>query len=146
MRGKEYLQALIDNQLHSLDLSGTELVWFSSFSLNADNSIGKEGVIKLSEALKSTTSLTKLNLDSNYVGDEGAKNLAEALKWNSSLTDLDLSCNAFCFISFSLNTGNNIGAEGGIKLAEALKSNTSLTSLNLFSKTRCFISFSLNYR
>jgi Ran GTPase-activating protein (RanGAP) involved in mRNA processing and transport len=76
-----------------------------SFLLNTGNNIGTEAAIKLSEALKSNSSLTRLNLWSN--------------KLVSSVH------------SFSLNTGTNIGEEGAIKLSEALKANSSLTSLNL---------------
>jgi hypothetical protein len=50
-----------------------------------------------------------------------------------------------CFVSFSLNAGNNIAREGAIMLFEALKSNSALTSLNLQSnRVVTFISFSLN--
>jgi hypothetical protein len=75
-----------------------------SFSYNTDNDIGTE-VIKLSEALKSNSTLTSLNLS-------GTKLIA-------------------LFISFSPDTGNNIGTEGGIMLAEALKYNSTLTYLNI---------------
>jgi hypothetical protein len=57
--------------------------------------------------------------------------LSEALKSNTSLTALDLYSKACCFISFSRNTDNNVGSEGVTKLSEVLKSNTSLTKLNL---------------
>jgi hypothetical protein len=67
------------------------------------------------------------------IGAEGVCKLSEALKSNSSLTVLDLSGMEQCFISFSLNAGNNIAAEGAISLSEALKSNSSLTTLYLTS-------------
>jgi hypothetical protein len=67
----------------------------------------------------------------NNIGNEGAIKLSEALKSNSSLSDLNLSGDTCCLISFSLNTENKIGNEGAIQLFEALKSNTSITSLNL---------------
>jgi hypothetical protein len=42
---------------------------FFHSSLNADQWIDKEGAIKLSEALKSNTSLTSLNLSCNTLVD-----------------------------------------------------------------------------
>jgi hypothetical protein len=39
----------------------------------------------------------------------------------------------YCFISYSLNTGNDIGVKGAIKLADTLKSNSTLTELFLRS-------------
>jgi hypothetical protein len=47
-----------------------------------------------------------------------------------------------CFISFSLNVGNDIDAKGALKLAEALKSNISLTWLILSSNK---LDYSLMY-
>jgi hypothetical protein len=61
--------------------------------------------------------------------------LFEALKSNSSLTSLNLQSNrVVTFISFSLNTntGNDIGDEGTLKLAEVLKSNSTLKELDLY--------------
>jgi hypothetical protein len=68
--------------------------------------------------------------------DEGAIKLSEALKSNSSLASLALYCNLFVaywfhFILTYTNTGNRIHNEGAIKLAEALKLNSSLTILPL---------------
>src|SRR5690606_38982800 len=79
------------------------LVCFISFSLNTDNKIGSEGAIKISEALKS----------------------------NSSLTSLDLYGNTSYFIPFSLFPDSDIDNEAAFKLSEALKSNSPLTSLYL---------------
>ena len=68
------------------------------------------------------------------IGDEGAIKLSEALKSNTSLTLLYLSSNILvASFSFSLNTGHEIDNEGAMKLAEALKSNSSLISLDLNS-------------
>jgi hypothetical protein len=59
--------------------------------------------------------------------------LFEVLKSNTSLTSLNVESNTCCFISFSINTGNRIGTEGAFALSEALKSNSSLTWLSLYS-------------
>jgi hypothetical protein len=76
-----------------------------SFSLCTVNNISDKGLIELSKALKSCTSLTSLGLASNKV----------------------------CLFAFSLNTANQIGTEGALKLYEALKANSSMTKLNLSS-------------
>ena len=86
--------------------------------LSIDNKIGDTGATSLSEALKSNTTLTKLNLcrdnkrkkthkrhpstihsfpfiftpTDNNVGDTGAASLSESLKSNTTLTELDLYC------------------------------------------------------
>jgi hypothetical protein len=54
-----------------------------------------------------------LNTTDNSIGAEGAVQLSEALKSNSTLTAFGLECNKLlCFIiSFSLNTVNNIDAQ-----------------------------------
>jgi hypothetical protein len=67
----------------------------------------------------------------NNIGNDGTIKLSEALKSNSSLTRLDLSCNSLIVASFSRIADNNIGSKGAIGLSEALKANTSLTSLDL---------------
>jgi hypothetical protein len=133
-----------NSSLTALGLYGNACC-FISFSLGAASYIGDEGVIKLSEALKSNSSLTILNLGSkkpvvvtsfslnvdNNFGNEGLIELSEALKSNSSLTHLDLSSNRLDASFHSRNAGNNIGNEGAVKLSEALTSNSSLTNLNL---------------
>jgi hypothetical protein len=82
---------------------------FDSHSIQ-DNNIGDEGVIKLSEALESNTSLTELYLNSytpypsfdshslntgTDISNKAAAKLCEALKSNFSLTSLDVSCNKY---------------------------------------------------
>jgi hypothetical protein len=74
------------------------------------------------------------------------EHISEALKSNTSLTSLSLwGKRTHCFISFSLNTGNDIGntVEKVYYLSEALKLNFTLRKLDLASNTSCFISFSL---
>ena len=116
--------------LTKLDLSGDDkrkkthkrhISTIHSFSIlitSTDNEICETGVKALSEALKSNTTLTKLNLDgvgkkkegtqkisinnsfvsvlksstANKVRDTGATSLSEALKSNTTLTELDLTC------------------------------------------------------
>ena len=76
------------------------------------NDIGDEGVIAISEALKTNSTLTELGLESlrssrNKIGPAGAQALADMLKVNSALTSLNLQ-------------DNNIGVEGGKAIAEVL--------------------------
>lgn len=78
----------------------------------------------LADALRVNTSLTALNLSSNYIGFEAALTLVDAdalfdaLRTNTSLIKLNL---------FS----NSIGPKGGVALADALRINASLMSLDL---------------
>ena len=76
------------------------------------NDIGDEGVIAISEALKTNSTLTELGLESysestNKIGPAGAQALADMLQVNSALTSLYLQ-------------NNNIGDEGGKAIAEVL--------------------------
>jgi len=48
----------------------------------------------LSDALKSNTTLTTLDLSHNSIGDSGAESLSDALKSNSTLTTLYLNNNS----------------------------------------------------
>jgi hypothetical protein len=74
---------------------------------------------------------------------EGVIKLSEALKSNTSLTSLDLrSTTLVASFHSSLNTGNKLDAIAATKLSEALKSNTSLTSL-LLSGTDLLLRFIL---
>jgi hypothetical protein len=101
-----YLKHSNQTQLSLHSISGvTEL--FISFSLNTGNELGNEGAIQLSEALKSNSSLTSLDLSSNrlcsfhlltdYAGNvihsRAARKLFKALKSNASLASPDLSGN-----------------------------------------------------
>ncbi|ORZ23717.1 hypothetical protein BCR41DRAFT_420288 [Lobosporangium transversale] len=86
----------------------------ASVALNlASSSIGDEEALALSNVLRTSTSLTDLDLRRNSIGNEGALALSEALKTNTSLTNLGLS-------------RNSIGKEGALALSEALKSNMAL--------------------
>jgi len=90
----------------------------------AGNSIGKEGGIKLAEALASKSGggggLQVLNLNGNPIGDEGLLAIADAVKDNSTLKVLELG-----------NT--DMQEKGLIGLSVALWDNRSLEVLNLES-------------
>ena len=78
------------------------------------NDIGDEGVIAISEALKTNSTLTELGLESlrssrNKIGPAGAQALADMLKVNSALVSLSLE-------------SNSIGKEGAASLAAVLSS------------------------
>jgi hypothetical protein len=62
---QEALQGLINNQLRTLELRSNRMCCFIPFSLHTGSNIGDEGAIKISEALKSNTSLTSLHLYGN---------------------------------------------------------------------------------
>ena len=81
----------------------------------------------------------------DYVEDKGAKALSEALKSNTTLTELNLgggdkrkkthkrrpsTIHSFPFLFTS--TDNNIGETETTSLSESLKSNTTLTELYLW--------------
>ena len=79
---------------------------FKSFFIIIDKYIGDEEVKEIAEALKTNTTLTKIDLpnnnwsgfrglrDYNDIGDEGAKVLAEALKINTTVTEINLEGNS----------------------------------------------------
>ena len=69
----------------------------------------------MSESLKSNTTLTELNLESEDKRKETQK------------TSTNNSLYSFLFAS----TGNNIGDTGATSMSESLKSNTTLTKLDL---------------
>ena len=83
----------------------------------------------------------------NKIGERGAKTMSDALKSNTTLTQLDLLCkhkrnntqmtsiNESLFILIK-STGNNIGDTGTTSLSDALKTNTTLTKLNLRSEDK----------
>ena len=56
-----------------------------------DNNVGDEGVRAICDALKSNSSLSRLNVGANRMGESGAKSVSELLKCNSALTELSLS-------------------------------------------------------
>jgi hypothetical protein len=58
------------------------------------NSIGENGAVALSEALKTNWTLTTLNLWGNSIEDNRAKAPSKALKTSSTLTTLKLKSNS----------------------------------------------------
>ncbi|KAF8922969.1 hypothetical protein BGZ58_003528 [Dissophora ornata] len=58
------------------------------------NSIGDNGAVTLSGALKTNSTLATLDLHRSLIGDNGAVALSEALKTNLTLSTLDLSYNS----------------------------------------------------
>ena len=88
---------------------------FSILITSTGNKIGDTGATSLSEALKSNTTLTQLNLG----GEDKRRKTQKTLIDNSLFSILITS------------TGNNIGDTGAASLSESLKSNTTLTELNL---------------
>ena len=90
----------------------TSTIHFFPFLLiSTDNWSGETGVTSLSEALKSNTTLTKLDLSG-----EDKKHQKDILHQ---------------FTSFLMQTGNDFRDTGITSLSEALKSNTTLTTLDL---------------
>ncbi|KAF8925557.1 hypothetical protein BGZ47_003198, partial [Haplosporangium gracile] len=83
-------------------------------SLNLNNSIEDNGAVALSEALKTNSTLTELSLMHNWIGENGAQVLSGALKTNSTLIALNLERNSF-------------GDDGAQALAEVLKTNLTVT-------------------
>jgi hypothetical protein len=73
------------------------------------------GAAALVEALKTNSTLKKLNLCYNQIGDEGATALGKALKTNSTIKILGIY-------------GNQIGDEGETVIWEGLKRNKDLAS------------------
>ncbi|KAG0016104.1 hypothetical protein BGZ80_009428 [Entomortierella chlamydospora] len=73
--------------------------------------------IELSEALKTNSNLTTLDLCRNSIGPNEAQALSEALKASSTLTTLSLRY-------------NSIGPDGARALSDGLKTNSSLIALN----------------
>ena len=85
----------------------------------------------------------------NFVGETGATSLSEALEWNTTLTELDLGSeykrtkdtqmtfiNNPLFSFLLISTANEIGDTGATSLSEALKSNTTLMKLSLWGEDK----------
>ena len=88
---------------------------FSIHIVSTGNNIGDTGVTSLSEALKSNTTLTKLNLYCENKRKKTHKRHPSAIH---------------SFILFT-STANDIEETGATSLSKALKSNTTLTELDL---------------
>ena len=123
----------------------------SRITLYLSDSTEDKGDQALSEALKTNSTLTALNLSHIKIGESEAQALSEALKTNSTLTTLDLSrsrirdeevqalSEALKINATLTNLNLNfiiIGKKGILALSEALMINSTLTTLNLRS---CYI-------
>ena len=75
-----------------LDLSSKELCGVND---DGDGNYTAEGIIALANALKVTTSVTKILVSRNELGDKGATILCDALREStvSKVEELDLSSN-----------------------------------------------------
>ena len=115
--------------------------------------IGEEGMVALSSALSTNTTLNCLKTYWNEFGDKGASHLAVALS-HTSLQEIDISCccigeEGMVALSSALSTnttlkqldisGNNSKDKGIVALSSALSSNTTLTHLNIFFTDRKII-------
>ena len=58
-----------------------------------ENNMGDQGAEQIADALKTNTTLRKLELGLNYITDVGAKSLLEALEANTTLEYLGISGN-----------------------------------------------------
>ena len=82
------------------------------------NKISDDGVLSISEYIRSHTCLLELNVSMNAINDDGARGIAEAICVNTVLRKLDLS-------------NNCITSEGARKIAEAIQANTTLNALDI---------------
>lgn len=83
-----------------------------------ENRLRKEGAKLLSPALKVSTTLQFLSLDSCHIGVSGMKSVCEALKTNTSISSLSLYRNVF-------------DVDGARALGAALKTNTTLKFMDI---------------
>jgi len=84
------------------------------------NSIRADGLVVLSHALRSGSSVSSVCLKWNHIGshERGMRALCDVMKGNQSITHLDLR-------------NNKIGPECGVPIAEMLRENGCLTHLDL---------------
>ena len=93
---------------------------FSIFIKSTGNNIGDAGTTSMSDALKSNTTLTKLNLWSEEKRNDTLKAFTEKPLYSLLIQSTD----------------NAIGGTGATSLSDALKSNTTLTKLDLSCKDK----------
>jgi hypothetical protein len=143
------------NQIHLSNLLILEVPLFVysfiSFSLNTENDIGNEGVIKLSEALKSNTSLTSLRFRGNVLFGSFSSHLMQKivltvkqvsnyLKHSNQIhpsnhSSFPVTNRLVSLQPYSHDTVSGISTKGATKLSETLKSNSSLVLLQVSCKT-----------
>ncbi|XP_065917638.1 protein NLRC3-like [Dysidea avara] len=108
------------------------------------NKLGDNGAIFLSEGIKRSYTLKKLNIQYNDIGATGATAIANSLMQNTSLQELDMDHNVISESGATaigltltknstltkLEIGNNkIGREGAIAIAKSLPQNYTLKAL-----------------
>lgn len=115
--------------------------------LDLSNGLPKQATQLLTDALCHNSTLTQLELASNYLGGQGARHLAELLRENKTLTSLNLQENGIQdagaeLLAASLvrnrtlkelNLGfNMIQSRGAQAFVELLRANSTLTELTLW--------------
>ncbi|MDR0774459.1 MAG: hypothetical protein LBE72_04040 [Rickettsia sp.] len=103
---KEILEAIIENPISELDLSG--------------NNLGNNGAKVVAGIIQNSTNLKILKLSNNQIGSEGMGALSSAFDHNKTVTDLDLS-------------NNDLGNKGAEKVATLLANNSTVIDINLDS-------------
>ena len=104
-KGAEYIsEAMHISKIQELDLSCTE--------------ISNDGVMAISNCLKTNRTLQVLNLSQSCITCKGAKALAETIKVNSNLRKLDIS-------------SNDIHDDGVMYISDSLRKNCTLLELGL---------------
>ena len=107
------------NKRNNTQIASTDNPLFSILIKSTENNIGETGATSLSDALKSNTTLTQLDLSR-----EDKRNNTNGIHQQSTLSILNKS------------TENRIGEAGATSLSDALKSNTTLTKLDLRSENQ----------
>eukprot|EP00667_Euglena_gracilis_P024322 EG_transcript_27904 len=82
------------------------------------NGIRDEETVALAVALRTNSTVEKVDLSYNGIGPEGAKALAKALRTNATLREVNLY-------------NNGIGDEGTVALAVALRTNSTVQKVDL---------------
>jgi Ran GTPase-activating protein (RanGAP) involved in mRNA processing and transport len=83
-----------------------------------NNKISAEGANYLSDALKKNTTLNEIKLDTNYISNKGSKYISDTLKTNTNFTFISLNHNKI--------------TDDGVKFIScALKTNTTLKRIDL---------------
>lgn len=108
----EIILKLVNNEITELNLDG---YFFGCFFMLIKDS--EENVVKLSDALKVTNSLTSLTIRYNQINDADVEIIAEALKVTGPLISLDVSGNT------------EIGTVGSLVLLDAWKLNINIKKI-----------------
>ena len=109
------LYLICEDKRNNTQISSINNLHFSIFIKSSGNDIGERGAISLSDALKSNTAITQLDL------------ICEDKRNNTQMA----SISNLHFSILNKSSGNKVGETGATSLSDALKSNTTLTKLNL---------------